>query len=627
LKDELEEESQLSEIGYYRNKRVVLSLDNIDRSEIVPAESFDSDHFIVTGGGNGITSEIVRVLSAKIKASFTIIGRTQLPPDIEELSELDQASLELKRTALYHSSKKVRKQAPSEIEKEYGSMIKAISVYKLMKEIRENGNEVQYYSCDIRDYDGLKQVFQRSESSFGPANVIIHGAGAEKSRLIGQKTVSEFEEVFDVKAKGLCNLYRLADKEKLKVLIGFSSIAGRFGNRAQLDYCAANNFVSSFTAVVRSRNLRTLSISWSGWKDTGMAWRNEFVKVNAEEMGIHLIEPARGSQEFLNILLSSVNRNELVISRGLGIFAGQSKWLNMKNTAPLIDWISKKDGKIQKVHKVLSVKADPVVGHHRLGKVPLVPAVVFMEIGAQAHSLIYGKKQQYCFRDIKLDNPLKLFNEKPQEVIFIPQLNTSSELIDAVLYNNFESKIGKGKLIRINSMKIYGAVGEYEDLRALKSAENIDMAEIGLKEYLELAAARFGNSISLGPLFMDDKASKINGFKCNRQSIVCTVALSEEQITNKKYNLQQLLINPAFADSLMEACCIHSSMDSYGIYLPWKVGEFGVVKVPKSAGRFRTFAKMLYEGNGEKTYDVILYGDNDEVYYYARNVIVKRIAQ
>lgn len=630
LGEEIEEEFRSREIGCVDGKRVTLKLDNVDRSGMIPVERFDSSHFIVTGGGNGITAEIALGISRSIRAKFTILGRTQLPSDIEELSNLDEGSLEQKKTEIYNRLKNEGKKAtPAEVQKEHSKLIKAVSAYRLIKEIEKDGSDVLYFSCDVTDYEALKNALHYSTTAYGPANVIIHGAGIEKSRLLSDKTKEEFLEIFSVKAKGLCNLYRLADKKELKVLIGFSSISGRFGNEAQLDYCSANNFISSFMSMVKSQNkdIRALSLAWSGWKDMGMAWRNEFVKENAEEMGLNLIEPDRGTTEFLNVLTSGLNLDEIVISKGLGALTGLEKWYGIKNRVPLIDWVSKKDGEIDKVYKVLSVKADPIINHHRLGKTPLMPIVGFMEIGAQAHSLIFGKKDQYCFKNIKIGNPLKLFNEKPQEVIMKPEMGASGDSISAVFYNYFKPKIGKGRMVELNSMEISGVLGDYEYLEEIKNIETQDMKEVILNDSLEELAGKLNNAIRLGPVFMDEKSKKVNKFKCNDKGAVFTVALSEEQIRNKKYNLQYLLINPAFSDSLMQACGVHSSADSENVYLPWQIGEFGIIKAAREPGLFTAYAKLVESNDEEKTYDVILYNDKGEVNYYAKNVIVKRISQ
>ncbi|HEY9061759.1 MAG TPA: SDR family NAD(P)-dependent oxidoreductase [Pseudobacteroides sp.] len=629
LLNELEEGFKSYEIGYVNEKRVTLKLDNIDRREMTPIEQYDSNHFLITGGGNGITAAIALGISKRIKAKITILGRTELPSNIDELSSLDENSLEQKKLQIHEQLKKEgKKVSPAEVQKEHTKLIKAISVYKLLNNIRNNGCEVRYFSCDVSEYENLSAVLRDAVSVFGPVNVAIHGAGVEKSRLIGQKTVEEFREVFEVKANGLCNLYRLIDKSHLKVLVAFSSISGRFGNEAQLDYCSANNFLSSFMSMVKSQNskIRAVSISWSGWKELGMAWRNEFVKENSEEMGLHLIEPERGINEFLNILTSNINMDEIVISKGLSFFVGLKKWHGIKNPTPLIDWVSKKDGDIKKIYKVLSVKGDPIINHHRVGKTPLMPAVGFMEIGAQAHSLMFGKKEQYCFKNLKFNTALKLFNEKPQEIIMKPE-KSSDNLIKATFYNYFKPKIGQGKMIELNSMNVSPNIGDYEHLNELKGIETDNMVEITLKDSLEMLSKKLPNAIKLGPLFMDEKAAKVNMFKYNDQGVVLSIALSEEQINNKKYNLDNLLINPAFADSLMQSCGIHSSVDTDGLYLPWEIKEFGIVKAPKEPGLFKAYAKRISGDDNEKSYNVILYNDKGEVCYYAKDVTVKRIAQ
>lgn len=630
IKKEFEEEFDSYEIGYNCNKRVTLKLANVNRSNIIPTLNFDSKHFVITGGGNGITAEIIRGISRSTKAKFSILGRTPVPSDIEELSKLDISVLEQKKTEIYDQLKEEGKKAtPSEVQKEFSKLTKAISVHNLLKEIRENGCEACYYTCDVSDFDALKTAINKAVSNYGPANVVIHGAGVEKSRLLGQKTKEEFDEVFSVKARGLCNLYRLIDKNELKLIIGFSSISGRFGNEAQLDYCAANNFISSFMSMVsyKHKGIRAISISWSGWKDYGMAWRNEFVKENAEGMGLHLIEPERANVEFLNILFSELNINEVIISKGLGTVLQAEKWHGIKNNVPMVDWVSERDGKIKKVYKVFSVKADPLINHHRLGKTPIVPLVAYLEIGAQTHSLIFGKNEQYCYRDVKIYNPLKLFNEKAQEIVLKLDETSTDQSIDAVAYNYFKPKIGAGKMVEIASMKISGEIGAYEFLMDTLNIETDNMIEDLVSESLKKLGRNHNNAIQLGPLFLDEKSAKLNKYKYNDKGAMMIVSLCEEQIRNKKYDLPNLLFNPAFADTLMQTCGVHASEGEDKVFLPAEIAELGLIKVPKEPGLFKSYAKLTKSSDSEKVYNVILCDEKGEVYYYAKDVTVRRISQ
>jgi len=625
--NEIEACSTYSEVGYIGSKRVVIKLDNLDRSELKNDLNLNGDHFLITGGGNGITAEIIKGLSKRVTGKFTILGRTPLPPDIEEISRMDEASLEKKKVEIRRSLlEKGLKATPIEVQREYDKILKSISVYTVMNELKSKNCSVLYIDCDVSDYDRLKSALDSAINAHGPINVLVHAAGIEKSNLLNKKTLEEFNEIFNVKAKGLCNLYRLVNKNDLNVIVGFSSISGRFGNQAQIDYCSANSFITSFMSMAGKENkdVQAISIAWSGWRDMGMAWRNEFVKSNSEELGIHLIEPDRGVKEFINLLTSRLSAAEFVMSRGLGSFKEYTVIKESTLKTPFIDWVSKKDGKIQNVYKVLSVKRDPIIKNHLLGNTPLMPAVGFMEICAEFHSLLYGRKKQYCFKDITLTNPLKLHRENPQEIIMVPS-EIENDWYNAIFYNYFQPKNMEGRLNELNNMKFSGLLGSYQDIMYLKKLEDKDMREYYVRDLLEEQSKKIKNGIGFGPLFMDDNCIKLNKVKIDEDSIVYSVFMSEEQITNKQYNLDNLLINPVFMDSLMQACGIHSAEVSGKVHLPWKIDEFGVVNVPRTLGNYRAYGKLISQNDEMKTYDVIMFDENDDVNYYTKGVIVRRI--
>ncbi|NLD47429.1 MAG: SDR family NAD(P)-dependent oxidoreductase, partial [Clostridiaceae bacterium] len=189
LKEELESMYTDYEIGYSDGKRKVLQIDYLDRSALEKIELPYDSHFVVTGGGFGITSEIVRELSLVYKGKFTIIGRTRIPENIKELSALGEDGIKGKRHEIQEALKKDgKKVTPALVQEELDKLIKAVSVYKLVEEIEGSGCRVSYVSCDVTDYESLKEALNESVESFGPVNVLIHGAGIEKSRLIAQKS-------------------------------------------------------------------------------------------------------------------------------------------------------------------------------------------------------------------------------------------------------------------------------------------------------------------------------------------------------------------------------------------------------------------------------------------------------
>ncbi|MEJ6951886.1 SDR family NAD(P)-dependent oxidoreductase [Natronospora cellulosivora (SeqCode)] len=615
------------EIAYQDNKRHVLKIDYFDIQELEDLKLPDNPHFLLAGGGYGIGAEIVRALSDIYNAKFTIIGRTEIPEHIGLLSKLSEEQLSEKKIEIKKRLEKANeKVTPLMVQREYKKLEKSISVYNLINEIKSKNNEVLYLSCDIQDYDKLSKVLELAVDNNGSIDVLIQTAGIEKSRLMKEKSNEEFNKIFNVKVQGTLNLFRLLDKKELKAFMAFSSISGRFGNEAQVDYCSANNFISSFINVFKAKykDIHALSIAWSGWKNVGMAWRNEFVRKHSEEMGLHLIEVERGAAEFIRFLRGKTNVGEVIISKGLNNFLAKDLLKNKYSNAPWIDWVSKKDGKIQKAFKVFSVKRDPIIDHHRLGKTPLMPAVGFMELAAQCHSLYFGQKEQYCFRNIKLFNPLKLYHEKPQEVVVLANSEIEGESIKLDVYNDFQSKYGISKFIPLNTMIVSNQLSNYKELLNLKKIENDSMEKGYSKIDLDNYHQKNQNSIVLGTLFMDDEKEN-NVYRRDKNGAVYSMTLPIEELENEKYQLDKLLVNPAFMDSVFQTCGVHTLVNDNRVYLPWEIEEFGVVKKPIELCRYIAYSKVIKEEEDCKVYDVILLNDKDEVCYYAKNVTMRRI--
>lgn len=626
LAKELKNKCDDYEIGYHDGKRGVIKLKNLDRGSFKQMNIPENAHFVITGGGSGITSEITKGLSRKFKGKYTIIGRTELPDDSELIPDDETSANDIKLEIQKRLERTNKKVTPVMVQKEYDKLIKSNSIKKLLESIKEDGNSATYLACDVRNYEELKKALDKAVQENGPVHVLIHGAGVERSRLLSQKEREEFNDVFSVKAKGLCNLYRILDKKALKIAMAFSSISGRFGNGAQIDYCAANSFLSGFMAMLATKykDIYSLSLAWSGWKDLGMAWRNEFVKTNSEEMGLHLIEPERGTNEFINILTGNIDSKEVVISRGLGVLDDNMVVGESLDDKPMIDWITKKNGRIEKVFKVVSVKRDAIFDHHRLGTVPLAPAVSFMELAAEAFSMISGEKTQFCFRNMNMDKPLKLFHEEPREVIALLDQKEGTDGVDVKLYTYLNSRFGISKLIGLNSMNVSGKLGEYRHLLDLMKIESEPMEQDFTGKALKDLLKRNPNSINLGTLFID--AIKENHiFRRNQNGAVFSMLLPEEELINEKYHLDKLLINPAFADSVFQICGVHSLYNSVDVYLPWQIEEFGVVKAPKERIRYKAYCALKHEDDEVKVYDVIMLDENNEVCYYAKSVKMRLI--
>ncbi len=113
-------------------------------------------------------------------------------------------------------------------------------------------------------------------------------------RLIKDKTIEQFEQVYTTKITGLRNLLAALAEEALSLMVMFSSSTGRYGRTGQVDYAVANeilNKIAQEQAGLRP-DCRVLALNWGPW-DGGMVTPT-LKKVFAAE-GIAVIDLKAGA--------------------------------------------------------------------------------------------------------------------------------------------------------------------------------------------------------------------------------------------------------------------------------------------------------------------------------------------
>src|SRR6185295_10579490 len=159
--------------------------------------------------------------------------------------------------------------------------------------LRKLGATVRYYPVDVRDADAFGGLIDEIYRSFGRLDGVIHGAGVIEDKLIADKTPESFERVFDTKVDSALVLSRKLRPDALKFMVFFSSVAGRFGNRGQGDYAAANEVLNKLAICLdRAWSARVVAINWGPWDTPGMVspeLRKQFAK-----RGVELIPTSTG---------------------------------------------------------------------------------------------------------------------------------------------------------------------------------------------------------------------------------------------------------------------------------------------------------------------------------------------
>ncbi|MCF8067503.1 MAG: SDR family NAD(P)-dependent oxidoreductase [Desulfobacterales bacterium] len=361
------------EIGLNGNKRQILELEHTDIDNQTDVNLEKNDVVVITGGARGVTAEAAKRLAVQSKPAIALIGRSQLPEaepiwlnGIKDPSAVKKAILDNEFSG--------RKATPAQVDPAYRKYITAREIKDNLDALRAAGSTVAYYAADIRSAPDIKTVLNKIHNELGPVKALIHGAGVLEDRLIVDKTVKQYETVFDTKVKGLEVLLEALKNDDLKYIVFFSSVSARFGNQGQVDYAMANEVLNKVACKEAStrKSCKVISINWGPW-DGGMvtpALKREFIN-----RGIGLIPIKAGAESMIREMASNPgNQPEVVIGASLSPDAPnvQTQIIPVKERAP--------QSKLSlAASREIDTKRFPILKSHVLKKTPVVPFALITE--------------------------------------------------------------------------------------------------------------------------------------------------------------------------------------------------------------------------------------------------------
>jgi len=261
-------------------------------------------------------------MARRWKPTLLLIGSSRLPSDGEdsELSALE-APAEIKALLYERLNRSGRAPSPGELEREYQSVLRGREIRRNIETLRAAGSHVEYAHADVRDSSSMARVLADWRKRFGDPVGVIHGAGLIKDKLARDKTPETFDRVLGTKLDGALNLVGLLNPAKLKFTVLFSSIAGRFGNRGQSDYAAANEVLNKLAIWLdRRRPGRVVSMNWGPWSGVGMV---SDLEAHLDSQGLGMITPGVGVAALMDeLVLGRKGDVEVVVSGHLGTLDG-----------------------------------------------------------------------------------------------------------------------------------------------------------------------------------------------------------------------------------------------------------------------------------------------------------------
>ncbi len=392
------------EVGYPDGIRTIFRTEPASLiPSAVPLAQPDQDWVVLAvGGARGITAETLREF-ASARATCVIVGRaaTPGPEDAATADLLDAPAL---RGSFLRQAKEAGEQPkPAAIEARIASILRDREIRANLADFAAAGAKVDTRVCDVRQEADVAALLGSVYERYGRIDAVLFGAGLIEDQLLVNKTSESLSRVFDTKVDGAFLIARGLRPESLKFMALFTSVAGRYGNRGQTDYGAANEVLNRFAWLLQAKwgnGVKVSAINWGPWANTtnGPGMLTPETARQFRERGVNLIEP-EGGRGFLLRELLYAPRDEVEV------VAGEHPWEYLEAAAargemtlgapvapPLLHTAvtAPVNGKGRKLGKTIDLVSDPYLDEHRIDGTPVLPMAVAAEYMAEVATVLGG---------------------------------------------------------------------------------------------------------------------------------------------------------------------------------------------------------------------------------------------
>ncbi len=414
------------EVGFRRGRRYVVQA---VAQPVRPAlrEIPQGSVWVVTGGGRGVTAAVARELGRRFGVQLHLLGTAPAPrDDAPRYGRSEDELKELKREIAIRA----RREGKSPAE-EWQRLERAMELDDNLRRLREEGIRSQYHCCNVTDVAGLDATLKDIRRAHGPIQGVVHGAGVEAACRFVRKQPSAVRRCIAVKCDGAANLAMLTRQDPLRYFVGFGSTSGRFGGLGQADYSLASDLLAKMVGRLAAERpeCRCVCFHWPAWGEVGMAVRPESKSV-LQRAGMTFMPVQEGVAHLIGELLAGGEEREILVldqpgsldtdgtmtrsaaSEDAAVFRAGSSGSRAPRQAhasidcPAMGLIRSLSSDTKPGRYMASVLLDPArdpfLIHHRFKGMPFLPAVMSMEIFAEAASSIEPWATLHSLSEVRL---------------------------------------------------------------------------------------------------------------------------------------------------------------------------------------------------------------------------------
>ncbi len=387
----------------------------------------EKTYFLVSGGGKGITAQNVIALAEAFHCKFLLLGRSQLLENEPPWAAGCEKEVDLKQNAIQALQNSGGKPAPQEVKRVVDRILSSREIQATLNAVSSHGGSAAYVSADVTD---PKQLSSALGNKWEKITGLVHGAGALADKYIEDKEESDFDLVYGVKVDGLRNLLSIVPPEQLDFIILFSSVAGFYGNIGQADYALGNEVLNKIAYSLQAQHpdCQVLAMDWGPW-DGGMVTPQ--LKRILARRDVDVIPIKAGTEILIDLLSKTRDQPQWVVGN------------------PLPKPTSSADAKLRthRIHRQLSLKANPFLEDHVIGGRPVLPTVCAVGWIVNSCEGLYPNYRMYKVKDYQVFKGI-LFDETLADdyILELEEIEKSQEkltfkgIIKSKTENGFERK-------------------------------------------------------------------------------------------------------------------------------------------------------------------------------------------
>jgi NAD(P)-dependent dehydrogenase (short-subunit alcohol dehydrogenase family) len=292
------------EVGYPQGRRTAFH--SVPTPATAAHRATGKQVVIATGGGRGVTAEVLRQLAHPGNV-LILTGRRARPEEEPPAVAAASSAAELRNLLIEEVRGGRLTLKPAEIGRRVREIVGGRELQQNIADFERRGATVEYHAVDVTDEASLGALVTDVRERFGTITGVLHGAGIIEDKRLADKTSDSWSRVVETKVIGLALLQKLLPLEGLAFFAVMSSVAGRYGNSGQTDYATANELMNRLCCQLRDQpgaEINAMALCWGPWGPTafGEGMVNAATEAKFADKGVRLVSAAMGQRLFTDEL-------------------------------------------------------------------------------------------------------------------------------------------------------------------------------------------------------------------------------------------------------------------------------------------------------------------------------------